>query len=138
MLLSFLKVPIFLDASFCATLFYAIYYFILGRKVGFAALPLVFFYCLTSKILLYFCKTTKSIALVVGVMQFFGWTCQLYGHAVHEKNSPALTESIMQAFLVAPLFVVLEPLLRLGYFPKLNEDLSSGNSKSIVDNKRKR
>lgn len=49
------------------------------------------------------------------------WVAQLYGHAVHEKRAPALKDNLMQALLMAPLFVTMEVLFHLGYKPDFNE-----------------
>eukprot|EP00759_Apiculatamorpha_spiralis_P017961 PhF_6_TR24023/c0_g1_i1/m.33639 len=44
------------------------------------------------------------------------WFIQVsIGHGVFEKRKPALLDSLVQAFLTAPLFVMLETLMPLGY-----------------------
>lgn len=45
-----------------------------------------------------------------------GWACQLYGHRVHEKNSPALLDNLWHT-LVGPAFVA-EKLAGLRDAPK--------------------
>ena len=45
------------------------------------------------------------------------WLAQFYGHGVHEGRSPALLTNLKQAFLMAPLFVVLEVCFMFGYRP---------------------
>merc|ERR1712109_110142 len=43
------------------------------------------------------------------------WIAQFIGHGVFEGRAPALLDSWDQAFITAPLFVVLEVLFFLGY-----------------------
>ncbi|KNE62238.1 hypothetical protein AMAG_07476 [Allomyces macrogynus ATCC 38327] len=48
-----------------------------------------------------------------------GWTLQIFGHYYFEGRSPAFTESLWQAVVVAPLFVWSELLFALGYKPDM-------------------
>eukprot|EP00959_Pyramimonas_sp_CCMP1952_P418895 8775069-Pyramimonas_sp.AAC.2 len=41
------------------------------------------------------------------------------GHAVFERRKPALMDSLVQAFAMAPLFVHMEVLFWMGYRPAL-------------------
>jgi len=43
------------------------------------------------------------------------WIAQFIGHGVFEGRAPALLDSWDQAFLTAPLFVLLEVMFFLGY-----------------------
>ncbi|KAL8104666.1 hypothetical protein AgCh_028760 [Apium graveolens] len=47
---------------------------------------------------------------VVLVVQLVCWTGQFIGHGVFEKRAPALLDNLLQAFLLAPFFVLLEAL----------------------------
>ena len=50
----------------------------------------------------------------------FCWIAQFYGHFAHEGRSPALLDNLAQAFLFAPLFVLLEVFFALfNYKPAL-------------------
>eukprot|EP00760_Papus_ankaliazontas_P032083 PhM_4_TR5615/c0_g2_i1/m.4004 len=50
------------------------------------------------------------------------WAFQvIVGHMIFEKRKPALVDSAKQAFLTAPLFVMLEMLFPLGYKRGLHE-----------------
>lgn len=51
-----------------------------------------------------------------------GWTFQLVGHAVFEHRRPALTDNLLQIFM-APLFLVLETMFRLGTFRDLEAQI---------------
>lgn len=53
------------------------------------------------------------------------WYMQIHpGHALLEKRKPALLDSLVQAFLLAPLFVWMELLFWCGYRPQLRRQLS--------------
>ncbi|UIZ22293.1 hypothetical protein KXD40_004856 [Peronospora effusa] len=47
------------------------------------------------------------------------WTMQFIGHGIFEHRKPALFDSPDQAFITAPMFVLLEILFPLGYRPDL-------------------
>ncbi|KAF2619643.1 hypothetical protein F2Q68_00042180 [Brassica cretica] len=50
--------------------------------------------------------------------QLLCWTGQFLGHGVFEKRAPALLDNLLQAFLMAPFFVLLEVLQSVfGYEP---------------------
>ncbi|CAK9138130.1 unnamed protein product [Ilex paraguariensis] len=55
---------------------------------------------------------------VVLASQLLCWTGQFIGHGVFEKRAPALLDNLVQAFLMAPFFVLLEALETFfGYEP---------------------
>nr|XP_034914776.1 LOW QUALITY PROTEIN: 2-hydroxy-palmitic acid dioxygenase MPO1-like [Populus alba] len=50
--------------------------------------------------------------------QIVCWTGQFIGHGVFEKRAPALLDNLVQAFIMAPFFVLLEALqTSFGYEP---------------------
>jgi 2-hydroxy fatty acid dioxygenase len=58
------------------------------------------------------------------------WIAQFYGHFAHEGRSPALLDNLLQAFLFAPLFVLLELFFAVGYKQNLLKETEK-NLKSI-------
>ena len=57
-------------------------------------------------------------------LHVLGWYMQIHpGHAIFEKRRPALTKSLVQSLVLAPLFVWMELLFLLGYRPALKRDL---------------
>lgn len=50
-----------------------------------------------------------SLLMVAG-----SWFAQFYGHAVFERNQPALTTSLTQSFTIAPVHLAVESLERMG------------------------
>ncbi|KAJ6357311.1 hypothetical protein OIU78_005217 [Salix suchowensis] len=56
--------------------------------------------------------------IAVLVAQIICWTGQFIGHGVFEKRAPALLDNLVQAFVMAPFFVLLEALqTSFGYEP---------------------
>ncbi|KIY93909.1 hypothetical protein MNEG_14054 [Monoraphidium neglectum] len=70
-------------------------------------------------------------------VQVLSWWAQIHpGHAICEGRKPALMDSLVQAFLLAPLFVWFELLFPLGYRPKLRAELERRVDKEIAAWKR--
>ena len=67
-----------------------------------------------------------SAARYAGVIHIFCWYMQLHpGHGVYEGRKPALLDSVLQAFLDAPLFVWYEVAFACGYDPSLKQQLDA-------------
>ena len=65
-------------------------------------------------------------ARYAGVIHIFCWYMQLHpGHGVFEGRKPALLDSVLQAFLDAPLFVWYEVAFACGYDPALKQQLDA-------------
>ncbi len=64
---------------------------------------------------------TLSLAAVPGVWKMAlaihvgGWVPQFIGHGIFERRAPALLDSLDQALLTAPLFIILEVFFFFGY-----------------------
>ncbi|KAJ6445683.1 ER membrane protein [Purpureocillium lavendulum] len=61
-------------------------------------------------------KNTFQIALVVHIVS---WIAQFIGHGAFEGRAPALLDNLIQAVFLAPMFVWLEVLFKLGYRKEL-------------------
>ncbi|CAH2036945.1 unnamed protein product [Thlaspi arvense] len=62
--------------------------------------------------------TSLSFQQVGLASQLLCWTGQFLGHGLFEKRAPALLDNLVQAFLMAPFFVLLEVLQSVfGYEP---------------------
>ncbi|KAG2445739.1 hypothetical protein HXX76_000345 [Chlamydomonas incerta] len=69
----------------------------------------------------------------------FSWYMQIHpGHAVCEKRKPALLDSLVQAFALAPLFVWYELLFLLGYRPALRRELQARVEELITAHRAKK
>lgn len=54
------------------------------------------------------------------------------GHALLERRKPALMDSLLQAFALAPLFVFFEALFLVGYRPGLKRSLDARVAANIA------
>jgi uncharacterized membrane protein YGL010W len=59
------------------------------------------------------------------------WIAQFIGHGVFEKRAPALLDNLLQAFVLAPFFVFLEGLFKLGYRPELQKRVNIEVEKEV-------
>ncbi|KAL9003750.1 MAG: hypothetical protein Q9188_003390 [Gyalolechia gomerana] len=59
------------------------------------------------------------------------WIAQFIGHGVFEGRAPALMDNLVQAFFLAPFFVWMELLFRLGYRPGLRSRLDEAVEKEV-------
>merc|ERR1719175_101315 len=64
------------------------------------------------------------------------WIAQFIGHGVFEGRAPALLDSWDQAFITAPLFVLLEVLFFLGYRKQFYDECIVEVDKNIADFKK--
>ncbi|XWS51152.1 hypothetical protein CRYUN_Cryun12cG0152900 [Craigia yunnanensis] len=103
--------------GFLFALFYGLFYVILDKRAGSLAALL----CLACWVGASFLAAKLGYSLawkVVLAAQLFCWTGQFVGHGVFEKRAPALLDNLVQAFVMAPFFVLLEALQSLfGYEP---------------------
>ncbi|ROT37393.1 DUF962 domain-containing protein, partial [Sodiomyces alkalinus F11] len=72
---------------------------------------------------------TNQVAIVVHVAC---WILQFVGHGAFEGRAPALLDNLVQAIFLAPLFVWLEFLFKLGYRPELQARVSKAVEKEIA------
>ncbi|CAJ2648017.1 2-hydroxy-palmitic acid dioxygenase mpo1-like [Trifolium pratense] len=103
--------------GFLITLVYSVFYACLDLKAGsLAAFLCVFCWVASSFVAV---QLGWSLAWkVVLVVQLVCWTGQFIGHGVFEKRAPALLDNLIQAFVMAPFFVLLEALqVVFGYEP---------------------
>lgn len=67
-----------------------------------------------------------------GGIHVVSWLAQFVGHGVFEKRAPALLDNLVQALLLAPLFVWMEVLFFFGYRPQLKERFEKGVELEIL------
>eukprot|EP00252_Welwitschia_mirabilis_P022987 TRINITY_DN638_c0_g1_i1.p1 TRINITY_DN638_c0_g1~~TRINITY_DN638_c0_g1_i1.p1 ORF type:complete len:201 (+),score=16.54 TRINITY_DN638_c0_g1_i1:358-960(+) len=105
------------NLSFIAAVVYALFYIMLDKKAGALAGVLCMLCWIGSNALGQ--KLGFSLGWKVALIaQLICWTSQFIGHGVFEKRAPALLDNLIQAFLMAPFFVLLEILQKfLGYEP---------------------
>lgn len=56
-----------------------------------------------------------------GGIHAVSWLAQFVGHGKFEGRAPALLDNLVQALLLAPLFVWMEVLFFFGYRPELKQ-----------------
>lgn len=106
-----------LNLGTIAALAYSALYMLLEPVAGFALAA----FCIGSTAYVSYMRmedatTTLQICLVVQVVS---WIAQFIGHGAFEKRAPALLDNLIQAVFLAPMFVWLELLFKLGYRPEL-------------------
>jgi uncharacterized membrane protein YGL010W len=102
-----------LNLGTIGALLYASLYVLLEPVAG-TALALV---CLASTAFTNFLRvqnpdSTLQTALAVHIVC---WVAQFIGHGLFEGRAPALLDNLIQAIFLAPIFVWLELLFKLGY-----------------------
>ncbi|KAH8496643.1 hypothetical protein Peur_054752 [Populus x canadensis] len=110
-------VVLFLNIGFFLVLIYALFYICMDPKAG----SLAALFCGFCWVGSCFVASWLGFSLawkVVLVAQIICWTGQFIGHGVFEKRAPALLDNLVQAFVMAPFFVLLEALqTSFGYEP---------------------
>jgi uncharacterized membrane protein YGL010W len=71
---------------------------------------------------------TNKIALAGFI---FAWIAQFVGHGKFEGRAPALLDNLVQALVLAPFFVWMELLFKLGYRPELRSRVEKAVEKEI-------
>lgn len=61
----------------------------------------------------------------------FSWVAQIFGHVVFEKRAPAFIDNLFQAFVMAPVFVVVEVLFMFGYRPEFKKHVDARIARQI-------
>ncbi|KAF5449607.1 hypothetical protein F2P56_030035 [Juglans regia] len=112
-----IHIILLLNIGFLLALIYSVFYVCLDVKAGSLAALL----CVISWVTSSFIASRLGFSLawkVVLVAQLLCWTGQFIGHGIFEKRAPALLDNLVQAFIMAPFFVLLEALQSFfGYEP---------------------
>jgi uncharacterized membrane protein YGL010W len=66
------------------------------------------------------------------------WVAQFAGHGVWEGRSPALLDNLFQAFMMAPLFVLMEVLFMFGYRQDFREKVQRAVDVNVREFKAKK
>ncbi|CAN8304792.1 unnamed protein product [Cochlearia groenlandica] len=106
-----------INIGFVLTVVYALFYICLDKRSGSVAALLCFSCWVGSSFVAV--RLGPSLSFKVGlVSQLLCWIGQFLGHGLFEKRAPALLDNLLQAFLMAPFFVLLEVLESVfGYEP---------------------
>jgi len=114
---------------------YALYYFFIeqpGLAGPMASAMVVGGYLFTEAIVASFNQAWK-IGVIIHILC---WIAQIYAHQVYEKRAPAFLDNLLQAIVMAPLFVLLEVLFPFGYRRGLQEKVEKIALKNIEEFRR--
>ncbi|KFA64135.1 hypothetical protein S40285_00842 [Stachybotrys chlorohalonatus IBT 40285] len=115
--------------TIAATLYAALY--VLLEPVAGTALAIL---CLASTA---FCNYLRihgsaSTLQVAAALHVVCWIAQFVGHGVFEGRAPALLDNLFQAIFLAPMFVWLEFLFKLGYRQELQTRVHKAVQEEVV------
>ncbi|KAH7888014.1 hypothetical protein F5I97DRAFT_1805740 [Phlebopus sp. FC_14] len=116
-----------LNTPALVTAFYLVYYTILDPVAAALYAPQMLLSLLTATAYAYRSDATRNAVIVQAV----SWIAQFVGHGLAEGRAPALLDNILGAFVLAPFFVHLELLFKLGYRPELQKQLQNAVGKEI-------
>lgn len=119
------------NAGTIGALIYATFYVLLEPIAGGLLAPAVIASAYYGN---YFLSTHGStVNYWAGGIHVVSWLAQFVGHGVFEKRAPALLDNLVQALLLAPLFVWMEVLFFFGYRPELKERFEKGVELEILN-----
>ncbi|KAI0921446.1 hypothetical protein AcW1_004584 [Taiwanofungus camphoratus] len=101
---------------------YIVYYYVLEPTAACLYTPQIVFSLLTATA---FSHTTDGFKWAA-ILHFSSWIAQFIGHFGPEGRSPALIDNFIGAVVLAPFFVHLELLFKLGYNPELHKAIQNG------------
>ena len=93
------------NPTFYLTNIYSVYYILLDKNLGSIMTMVFYFNWITSY---YFYWYVSNSIYYATILHILSWIAQFVGHFYFEGNRPALTDSLIQAFLVAPIFVLID------------------------------
>lgn len=128
---SWLTVP-YLDLNFgtIAAVVYSGLYLLLEPVAGFALAG----FCLGSTAYVNYMRSQDSeltLQICLGI-HIVSWILQFIGHGAFEGRAPALLDNLIQAIFLAPMFVWLELLFKLGYRPELQARVEKAVQQEIA------
>ena len=94
----------FNGASILATV-YTSYYLILNLRLGIIMYFIFYFIQITSY---YFYLYISNAWQIASILHVLSWVFQILGHTIFEKNRPAFKDNLIQSFLTAPIFILIE------------------------------
>jgi len=117
--------------------FYAGVYVLMDKKAGTLGAILVFVCLVTARKFYLECGVNYGVPAwqVAAVLHVLCWIAQFVGHGAFEGRAPALLDNLMQALVMAPLFVLLEVLFVFGYRKDLQDRMSVQVAKEMAKHK---
>ncbi|KAL4902624.1 hypothetical protein BDW74DRAFT_158187 [Aspergillus multicolor] len=119
-----------------AAIVYATFYILLEPVAGALVAPLLLSAAALGNHLLATYGMTANYWF--GGIHVVSWLLQFVGHGAFEGRAPALLDNLVQALLLAPLFVWMEILFFFGYRPELRARYEASVQKEITAFKEKK
>merc|ERR1712038_913345 len=125
-----------INFALVATIIYCVCYLVMEPVVGAIGVFLLMgILSMSAKLVTINFTVGNSIPIwkVALAIHICGWVLQFIGHGVFEGRAPALLDSLDQAFLTAPLFVLMEVAFFLGYRRKFYEEIMIEVNANIME-----
>ncbi|KAJ5097720.1 hypothetical protein N7456_008441 [Penicillium angulare] len=103
---------------------YTFVYILLEPVAGFSFAPLVVGSAVYGNYLHQ--QHGTEVVYYAGIIHVISWIAQFVGHGHFEGRAPALLDNLVQALLLAPLFVWMKILFFFGYRPELKQRMDEG------------
>ncbi|RDW84654.1 hypothetical protein BP6252_02244 [Coleophoma cylindrospora] len=128
---SWLTIPnLPLNLGTIGAILYSGFYILLEPVAGSLAVPIILGWTAYSNHLI---RTIPSMANKVAIgVEVVAWSAQFLGHGAFEKRAPALLDNLLQAVVLAPFFVWMEVLFKLGYRPELQARVEKEVQKEVA------
>ncbi|KAJ5698609.1 hypothetical protein N7462_000614 [Penicillium macrosclerotiorum] len=107
------------NAGTIGAFFYAFFYVLLEPVAGGLIAPLIIGFAACGNYLLG--TYGMDVNYWAAGLHVMSWVLQFIGHGKFEGRAPALLDNLVQALLLAPLFVWMEILFFFGYRPELKQ-----------------
>lgn len=107
------------NAGTIGAFIYTIFYVLLEPVAGSLLAPLVIGSAVYGNYMLP--NYGAVVNYYAGAIHVVSWIAQFIGHGAFEKRAPALLDNLVQALLLAPLFVWMEILFFFGYRTELKQ-----------------
>jgi 2-hydroxy fatty acid dioxygenase len=127
---SWLTVPnLPLNAGTIGAILYSGFYILLEPVAGTVLLPMIIGWtAFANHLTTNYTSSANTGAIAVEIVS---WVAQFVGHGVYEGRAPALLDNLLQALVLAPFFVFMEALFKMGYRPELQKRVNAEVEKEI-------
>lgn len=119
-----------LNLSALVALVYSGFYILLEPVVGGILLPIIFGWTAYANHLTTAYKYNANATAIA--IEILAWILQFVGHGVFEGRAPALLDNLLQSLVLAPFFVFMELLFKVGYRPELQKRVNIAVEKEIA------
>lgn len=123
---------IYANPAMVTALGYGVFYTLLDVSFGLPTIPLLLYTVYKFSQIVNGANSSNANKTAVA-MFILSWVAQFSGHKWFEKKAPSLFESLVQALVLAPFFVIFE----VAYFFGYRRDVMDGVDKYIKENKLK-